>query len=161
MLNMKGSAIRWILLALAIVLIDQIAKCAAVAYLEVYQTEYVLPFFNLTLAFNRGAAFSFLSDSGYANYFFIAFASIVSLVIVAMLARLESRKVLSALSLALVLGGAVGNLIDRVRLGFVVDFLDFHAGAYHWPAFNVADSAICIGVLLMFVDVFLSPSSRT
>lgn len=156
MLNLKGSAIRWIWLAVAIMVIDQITKCTAVAYLEVYQSEYVLPFFNLTLAFNRGAAFSFLSDTGYANYFFIAFASIVSLVIVVMLARLESRKVLGALSLSLVLGGAMGNLIDRVRLGFVVDFLDFHAGAYHWPAFNIADSAICVGVILMFVDVFFS-----
>ncbi len=127
----------------------------------VYETLSVLPFFNLTLAYNEGAAFSFLSDQGgWQRWFFALMASGVTIVLVVWLSRLRGEKVL-ALSLALVIGGAVGNLIDRLLFGHVIDFLDFFYGQYHWPAFNVADIAISIGVALLFIDALLGREVRT
>lgn len=153
----KDNALRWLWLAVVVLILDQLTKYLAVGYLAVYQTAYVLPFFNLTLAFNTGAAFSFLSgNGGTSNYIFMAFASVVSVALIAMLGKLASSKKLQAMSLALILGGALGNLFDRIRLGFVVDFLDFHVGGYHWPAFNLADSAICVGVVLLIIDIYRS-----
>lgn len=126
----------------------------------VYETLSVLPFFNLTLAYNEGAAFSFLSDQGgWQRWFFAFVAAFVTIVLVIWLSRLKDEKVL-AISLALVIGGAIGNLIDRLMLGYVIDFLDFFYGQYHWPAFNVADIAISVGVFLMFVDALFGQSNR-
>lgn len=127
----------------------------------VYETLAVMPFFNLTLAYNEGAAFSFLSDQGgWQRWFFALMASVVTIVLVVWLSRLRDEKVL-ALSLSLVIGGAVGNLIDRLLFGHVIDFLDFFYNQYHWPAFNVADIAICIGVTLLFIDALLGRDART
>lgn len=126
----------------------------------VYETLSVLPFFNLTLAYNEGAAFSFLSDQGgWQRWFFALMASVVTIVLVVWLSRLRGEKVL-ALSLSLVIGGAVGNLLDRLLFGHVIDFLDFFYGQYHWPAFNVADIAISIGVALLFIDALLGRDVR-
>jgi len=113
----------------------------------------VTPFFNLVLAHNTGAAFSFLADAGGWQRWFFALVSIgISIAILVMLRRGGTR--LASFALALVLGGALGNLWDRLTLGHVVDFLQLHAGGYYWPAFNVADSAICVGVALLVRDSF-------
>lgn len=148
---------RWLWLSLGVVLLDQLSKQLVESSLMVYETIPVLPFFNLTLAYNEGAAFSFLSDQGgWQRWFFALVAAVVVVVLVAWLARLRDERVL-AVSLSLVIGGAVGNLLDRLFIGHVIDFLDFFYQSYHWPAFNVADMAITLGVVLMFVDALFGP----
>lgn len=143
---------RWLWLSLGVVLLDQLSKQLIESSLMVYETIPVLPFFNLTLAYNEGAAFSFLSDQGgWQRWFFSLVAAVVVVVLVVWLSRLKGERML-AVSLSLVIGGAVGNLLDRLFIGHVVDFLDFFYQSYHWPAFNVADMAISLGVVLMFVD---------
>lgn len=142
-------------LSVAVVLLDQVSKFWVQAELAPYEQIAIWPVFNLTLVFNKGAAFSFLSDAGgWQRPFFIGLASLVSLVLIVWLARLRRHERLLAIGLALVIGGALGNLIDRIWLGHVVDFLDFHWGGWHWPAFNVADSAITLGVALLLIDGF-------
>lgn len=116
----------------------------------------ITSFFNLVLTYNAGAAFSFLSDAaGWQRWFLSSIALIASIVIIFLL-RKYTDNMLFCLALSLVLGGALGNLWDRITLGHVVDFLDFYIGSYHWPAFNVADSAIFIGAVLLIYDSFRS-----
>ncbi len=149
-------------LSVAVVVLDQVSKYWIQATLLPYEQITIWPVFNLTLVFNRGAAFSFLSNaSGWQRPFFIGLAALVSLVLIVWLTRLNRRERLLATGLALVIGGAVGNLIDRIWLGHVVDFLDFHWGDWHWPAFNVADSAITLGVALLLIDGFSGRRSRS
>jgi signal peptidase II len=143
---------KWLALSAAIVALDQLTKYAVSATLAPREAIEVTSFFNLVLAHNRGAAFSFLAGaSGWQREFFIGIAVIASVWIVWLLRRYP-RETLFCTALALVLGGAIGNVIDRVALGAVVDFLDFHAYGYHWPAFNVADSAITCGAVLLIWD---------
>jgi signal peptidase II len=150
---------RWIALASAIVVADQFAKFAAVQYLALGKAVAVTPFFNLVLVYNSGAAFSILSDAaGWQRALFIAIALIASAWIVWLLRKYPHQR-LFALALSLVLAGAVGNVIDRIAFGAVIDFLDFHAWGYHWPAFNVADSAITCGAALLVWDA-LRPRPR-
>jgi signal peptidase II len=144
----------WLALAALIVVADQIAKYAVVQYFAANKAVAVAPFLNLVLVYNPGAAFSFLSDAaGWQRGFFIAIALIASAWIVHLLRKYPHQR-LFALALSLVLAGAVGNVIDRILIGAVVDFLDFHAFGWHWPAFNVADSAITCGALLLVWDAF-------
>lgn len=157
---MNGGVVRalpWYLLALAVIGVDQATKLLAEASLELYRPVAVMPYFNITLAYNEGAAFSFLADAGgWQRWFFTVLALVVSSVLAVWLARLPSHQRVLALALALVLGGAVGNLIDRVAYGHVIDFLDFYVGDWHWPAFNIADSSIFVGAaLLIFHSLFL------
>ena len=150
----------WLALAALIVAADQLAKYAAVQNLGFNKTVAVTPFFNLVLVYNSGAAFSFLSDAaGWQRALFIAIALIASAWIVYLLRKYPQQR-LFALALALVLAGAVGNVIDRIRIGAVIDFLDFHALGYHWPAFNVADSAITCGAALLIWDA-LRPKEKS
>ena len=143
---------KWLGLAALIVVVDQLAKYAAVQYLAVNKFVAVTPFFNLVLVYNSGAAFSILSDAaGWQRGLFIAIALIAAAWIVYLLRKYPQQR-LFALALSLVLAGAVGNVIDRILLGTVIDFLDFHALGYHWPAFNVADSAITCGAALLIWD---------
>jgi len=145
---------RWLALAALIVLADQITKFVAVQCLAGGQAVAVTSFFNLILVYNAGAAFSFLSDAaGWQRGLFIAIALAASVWIVFLLRRYPHQH-LFALALSLVLAGAVGNVIDRIAFGAVIDFLDFHALGYHWPAFNVADSAITCGAILLVWDAF-------
>lgn len=140
----------WLALALFIALIDQMTKLWASATLEYLQPVEILPFFNLTLLHNPGAAFSFLSSAaGWQRSFFIVLTVLISMVLLIWLYRSARGQAWTSLSLALILSGAFGNLVDRVRLGYVVDFLDFHAFGWHWPAFNVADAAISCGAVLI------------
>ena len=143
---------RWLMLAAAIVVADQITKYAVVLHFSSNPPLAVTPFFNLVLVYNAGAAFSFLSDAaGWQRGFFIAIAFLASAWIVYLLRRYPDQRPF-ALALSLVLAGAVGNVIDRIAIGAVVDFLDFHAFGWHWPAFNVADSAITCGAVLLVWD---------
>ena len=142
----------WLGVAVVVVLLDQVTKITMTRLLAYGQVEYVNHYLNLVMVYNKGAAFSFLSDqSGWQRYFFSALAAAVSIFIVWMLNRNANER-LFCWSLSLILGGAVGNLIDRLAYGHVIDFLDFHLNAWHWPAFNVADSAITVGAALFVLD---------
>ena len=142
----------WLWLAGVLVLLDQISKWVVLGTLQPGETRYVAPFWNWVLTFNPGAAFSFLSDAGgWQRWFFTLLALGVSGWIVVMLRQHRNEFRLS-LALTLVLGGAVGNVIDRLRFGAVVDFIQWHIAGYYWPAFNLADSAICLGAALLLLD---------
>ena len=139
-------------LVLAVVAADFLTKRWIEGLLLPGQRIEVTGFFNLVLAYNPGAAFSLLADEpGWQHLFFVGLAVLASVVIVWLLGRHRDEG-LFCLGLGLILGGAVGNLIDRLQIGAVVDFLSFHAGGWYWPAFNVADSAITVGAVLVIVD---------
>ncbi|MCP4128115.1 MAG: lipoprotein signal peptidase [Gammaproteobacteria bacterium] len=149
--------LRWLWLSLVVVVLDQVSKQLIVSSFMLYEVLELLPLFNLTLAYNEGAAFSFLSDqSGWQRWFLSGVAAVATLVMVLWLRGLKQHERLSAIALALIVGGAVGNLIDRLLFGYVIDFLDFYIGQYHWPAFNVADSAISIGVAILLYEILFS-----
>jgi signal peptidase II len=142
----------WFGLAAAVIVADFITKWVVLGAFAPGERRVVTGFFNLVLAFNKGAAFSLLADApGWQGPLLIAFALIAGVVVTVLLLKPGGRRAYYA-GLALILGGALGNLIDRVRFGHVVDFLDFHAFGWHWPAFNVADSAICVGAALLILD---------
>ncbi len=149
---------RWYLLACLVVVIDQLTKYWVSSVFSYGETLELLPVLNLTLVHNMGAAFSFLSDAGgWQRWFFTIVSLVVSIVLVVWLYRLPARQTLLATALALVLGGAIGNLWDRVVLGYVVDFIDFYYQRHHWPAFNVADTTITLGAVLLILESFLAP----
>ena len=142
-------------LAALLVMLDQASKLAVLRLLEPYQTIPLVPGFNLTLAFNRGASFSFLAEAGgWQRWLFSGIALAASVVIVILLRRTPAADRLNGLGLSLVLSGAVGNLIDRLRLGHVVDFFDVYYRAWHFPAFNIADSAITVGAALLVLGMW-------
>ncbi|MGZ8097235.1 MAG: signal peptidase II [Methylosarcina sp.] len=146
---------KWLWLSLAAVILDQGTKLAVDSTMQLYQSIQVLPYFNLTYVHNTGAAFSFLSQAGgWQRWFFAGLAIAISIGITFWLSRLQKHEVLLAAALSLVLGGAVGNLIDRLAYGYVIDFLDVYYRDWHWPAFNIADSAITLGVALMLAETF-------
>jgi signal peptidase II len=147
---------RWYALAALIVVLDQLSKAVVLGLMRTGEVIYVAPFFNWVLTWNRGAAFSFLAAAdGWQRWLFTALALGVSAWIVTML-RKHAGEWRLALALTLIMGGALGNVIDRLRFGAVVDFVQWHAAGYYWPAFNVADSAISIGAVLMLIDQFLA-----
>lgn len=151
----------WLLLSLLAIVIDQWTKSIAVAHLVYAQPVPVMPMLNWTLLHNYGAAFSFLSDAGgWQRYFFTSLASVVSVIFAVWLLRLPKNTVVLAAALSLILGGAIGNLIDRVTLGYVVDFIHVYYNDSHFPAFNIADSAITLGVILMLIDTFFLEKHR-
>ena len=144
--------IPWLGIAAFIILADQITKFAAVNSISAEGFVRVNSFFNLVLAYNKGAAFSFLaSETGWQRYLLTGISAAASLFLFYLLKKHAAQKLFSW-GVALILGGAIGNLIDRVLYGHVIDFLDFHIKTWHWPAFNIADAAICIGVLLFVLD---------
>ena len=147
--------LKWLALSLLAVVLDQASKWAVDSSMQLYQSIPLVPYFNLTYVRNTGAAFSFLSDAGgWQRWFFAGLAIFISIVIAVWLARLKQHETLLAVALSLVLGGAIGNLIDRLAYGYVIDFLDVYYQTWHWPAFNVADSAITLGVVLMLLESF-------
>lgn len=142
----------WLGVATVIVLLDQITKVMVARLFTYGESMPITSFFNLVLAHNPGAAFSFLADeSGWQRWFFSAIAVVAVFTILYLLKRHAGQR-LFCWALALILGGAIGNLIDRTMYGYVIDFLDFHVGGWHWPAFNVADMAIIGGAVLFVVD---------
>jgi signal peptidase II len=151
---------KWFALAVAIVAADRITKLAVLASFAPGEIRPVTGFFNLVLVFNKGAAFSFLAGApGWQLPLFAGFAAVASVVIAVLIVRNPAKRMFCA-GLALILGGAVGNLIDRLRYGHVVDFVDLHAFGWHWPAFNVADSAITVGAALLILEGFLHREDR-
>jgi signal peptidase II len=149
----SSSLIPWLGIAFIIVLIDQLSKITITRTFQLGEEKFVTSFFNLVLAYNKGAAFSFLhSAGGWQRYFFTGIGIAAAAYIIYLLKKHGGQRMFSW-ALSLVLGGAVGNVIDRVLYGHVVDFLDFHlAGWGHFPAFNIADAAICIGAALFILD---------
>ena len=146
------SLVPWLGIATIIILLDQITKITIAKTFAYGQAKAITSFFNLTLVYNKGAAFSFLAaESGWQRYLFTALGIGAALVIVFLLKRHAGQR-LFCWALALILGGAIGNVIDRMLYGHVIDFLDFHTTGWHFPAFNVADSAICIGAALFILD---------
>lgn len=163
----SGPMKRWqivvgaLLLGVVVIALDIASKQWATDNLVLYRPEQLTSWLNLTLAHNYGAAFSMLSDAGgWQRWFFTIIASSVTVVLLIWLFRLPQEEWLTGLSLGLIIGGAVGNLIDRVQLGYVVDFIDVHYQGHHWPAFNIADSAITCGIILMLVDGLILARAR-
>ena len=151
----------WLWLSLFVVALDQSSKWVVDHTLQLYQSVPLMPSFQLTYLRNEGAAFSFLSSAGgWQRWFFVALALTSSVAIGIWLGRLNRTQTREAIGWALVLGGAIGNLIDRLIWGYVIDFLDVYYGNWHWPAFNVADSAITVGVGLLLLDAFRTPKSE-
>ena len=155
-------AFAWLLMSGVIVALDLWTKGLATESLSLYRPVELTSWLNMTLAHNYGAAFSFLSDAGgWQRWLFTGLASVVTLVLIVWLLRLPAREKLTAAALGLIIGGAIGNLVDRVMHGYVVDFIDVYYRAWHWPAFNLADSAITGGVILLLIDgLFLSASRK-
>ncbi|MDX1541799.1 MAG: signal peptidase II [Geminicoccaceae bacterium] len=149
-----------LVVALLIVVLDQATKLAILGAFTTGEVRPVLPFFNLVLVWNRGVSFGmFDSDGNLVRWLLTGFALLVVVGLAVWLRRADSRAVATALGL--VIGGALGNVIDRIRFGAVVDFLDIHVASWHWPAFNVADGAICIGAALLVLDSLFAPRSQT
>jgi len=146
----------WLLISVLVIALDQWTKYLVSHALNVYDQVAVFSFFNLTLAHNPGIAFSLL-DSGRSGvrWGLTVIAAVVSIGLILWILRLPRKDAATALSLSLILGGALGNVIDRLRYGHVVDFLDFHIGEWHWPAFNVADSSITVGAVILVVTTLM------
>ena len=147
--------LKWLWLSLIIIILDQLTKFWASSALDYATPVAIMPMFNLTLLHNTGAAFSFLSEAGgWQRWFFALIAIVISIALLIWLKMLKPNQTLLAVGLALLLGGALGNLWDRLLFGYVVDFIDIYYGNAHWPAFNIADSAISIGAALLIFDSF-------
>jgi signal peptidase II len=155
-----SKAAPWFAVSAAIVLADQLTKWLVLSRFAPGEAFELTGFFNLILVFNKGAAFSLLANApGWQTPLLVAFALGAALIVSVLLLRSPARRTFCA-GLALILGGAIGNVIDRLRFGYVVDFLDLHAAGWHWPAFNVADSAITIGAALLILDGFRHHEKR-
>jgi signal peptidase II len=158
----RGRAVLWLILSVLIVLADQTSKSYIAGHFGEFEHSTILPILDITRMHNVGAAFSFLaSASGWQRWVFIALAVIVSIGIIVWLLRLPRAHSLLACGLALVLGGALGNLLDRIRLGHVIDFIHFHWDEAYFPAFNVADAAITVGAACLLLDALLEGRRKT
>ena len=148
----------WIWISILVIVFDQLTKLLADHFLQYHQPVEVMPMFNLTLMYNKGAAFSFLANAGgWQRWFFLILTSAVSIFIYLWIKKLKTHQVLQYTALALILGGAIGNLIDRAIYGHIIDFLDVYLQQHHWPAFNIADSAITVGAFLLIYDTLKNP----
>ena len=153
---------KWLWLSGLILVLDQLSKIWADTQMYLYQSIPVFPGFSITYAHNYGAAFSFLSEAGgWQRWFFAILAATISIGILVWIKQLKPYETLSAISLSLILGGALGNLIDRVIYGYVIDFLDVYYHTYHWPVFNIADSAVTVGVGFMLYESFMQKEPET
>lgn len=155
------TGLRWLWLTLLCLVIDQVSKQWVAGSFDYRETLSILPFFNFTYVHNPGAAFSFLADQGgWQRWFFTVIAAIACIVFIVWLAKTPKSQTLLGIAFALMLSGAMGNLIDRVLFGYVIDFIDFHWSGKHFPAFNVADSMIFIGAGFMILDSFNADSTN-
>lgn len=143
----------WFFLGFLVLLLDQLTKQWALLTLNPYEAKPIIPFLNLTLAFNTGASFGFLSgfSVGWTRWFFIIISLVLSFVFSIWLIRLPVKDRLQSFAISLILGGALGNLYDRLVLGHVIDFIDVYYKNFHWPVFNLADSAICLGAFCLMI----------
>ena len=154
--------LRWLLLSLGVVALDQVTKQIAESQLTPHQAVNLLPFFDWYLTYNTGAAFSFLADAGgWQRWLFSVIAVIMSVLIVQWIRKLPAEETLTAISLSLILGGAIGNLIDRIYLGHVIDYIQVWLGSYPFPAFNIADAAISVGAALLILSSFTGLGKTT
>ena len=164
--------LKWLWLTALVLVLDQVSKHTAEALLEAYRPVELLPALNMTLAYNTGAAFSFLAGSGgWQRWFFLGLGLAISAVLLVWLRRLGPGERLQAVALALILGGALGNMIDRALFGHVIDFIEFHHhalagwpgfdGSGRWPVFNVADVAISLGAVLLVLEALAGPFGRS
>ncbi|NOY62957.1 MAG: lipoprotein signal peptidase [Gammaproteobacteria bacterium] len=152
---------KWLWLTLLVIIADQLSKALISANWALYESVAIAPSLNIILAHNSGAAFSMLSDApGWQRIFLSAVATVVSAIIAVWMLRLKADEKWLALALALILGGALGNLWDRVQLGYVVDFIDVYYNNWHWPAFNVADSAICVGAAILLYNALFNTQQQ-
>lgn len=153
---MPKNSLMWLLLSLIILILDQITKTWVSTHLSYNQPVNILPYFDLRLLYNKGAAWSILADQGgWQRWFLSALAIIVSIIIMVWLTRLDSKQRWLACALALILGGALGNVMDRIIFGYVVDFIDIYYQTWHWPAFNIADIGISIGAVMLLIDAII------
>lgn len=153
---------RYLWLVLLVILCDQASKGWALDHLQPHVAVAVMPLFNMTLTFNPGAAFSFLGDQdGWQRWFFILLAAMVSIALLVWLRSISAHQWRLASALVLIMGGAIGNVIDRILYHHVIDFLDFYWGIWHYPTFNVADIAITLGALLLLWDAWVVKKSST
>lgn len=149
----KTGQLRWLWIAAAVMIADFVSKYLAVTHLTFAKPVGVFPGFELTLLYNYGAAFSFLdSQPGWQVFFLSGLAGVISLVILIWISRLPRNNNIAAIGLSLILGGALGNLYDRLTYGYVIDFIDVYYKNYHWPAFNIADMGICVGAFLVILS---------
>lgn len=145
--------IKWFGFAGLVIALDQLSKLWIESSLRLYQTIDLLPFFRITHVRNQGAAFSFLSDAeGWQRWLFVTISLVASVVLTIWLLKLPKNAIWQAASIALILGGAIGNLIDRLAYGYVIDFLLVYYESWYWPVFNLADSAITVGAVMLFID---------
>lgn len=158
---MKKNALPWLWLSLAVFIFDQLSKWIMMRIMQEGQIKPIFPGFNLRLAFNHGAAFSlFGQSSGWQQWLFGAIALLVSIGIIIWLYRLPRHDRFQAAALALILGGAIGNVFDRIVHGYVIDFLEFYVKQWYWPAFNIADSAVVVGVVMLILINFLHKETK-
>ena len=152
---------KWLWLSVLVIALDQATKFLAETFLAMHEPAPVLPGFNLMLTYNTGAAFSFLASAGgWQRWFFLGLGALVSIGLIVWLGRLKPGEKWLAVALALILGGAVGNLIDRAWLGHVIDFIQLYYDRWYWPAFNIADSAITIGATLLVLESLWSRNAN-
>ncbi|MCP4188267.1 MAG: lipoprotein signal peptidase [Gammaproteobacteria bacterium] len=157
---MPDTQLKTLWISFLVVGLDQATKLIAEAQLPFHQTVSVIPYFDWYLTYNTGAAFSFLAEAGgWQRWFFAITSIVVSAVIFVWLRKLERDDHLTAIALCLILGGAIGNLIDRIYLGYVIDYIQVWLGSYPWPAFNIADAAISVGAAILILSSFVSPQS--
>lgn len=155
-MSKQGSAIIWLWLTALVFVLDIATKQIAEAFLNYGEPVYLLPVLDFTLLYNKGAAFSFLAnEGGWQRWFFTAISLVVSIVLIVWLKKLPRTQLWLPIALALILGGALGNLFDRVLFGHVIDFISVHWEKSYFPAFNIADSAIIVGAIMMAIDIFL------
>ncbi|MEE8365762.1 MAG: signal peptidase II [Gammaproteobacteria bacterium] len=153
---MPGSQLRLLWISALVVALDQLAKLVAESLLSPHQAVNVLPFFDWYLTYNTGAAFSFLAGAGgWQRWFFTITTFMISIVILFWIKKLPPTDKITGISLCLILGGAIGNLIDRIYLGYVIDYIQVWLGSYPWPAFNIADAAISVGAAILIVSGFV------
>jgi len=147
--------LKWLWLSLLVFVSDQLSKFWVVDNFDLYESVALMPQLNFTYVHNTGAAFSFLSSAGgWQRWFFVVVALVASITLIVWLARLKASERWMAVTLSLILGGALGNLFDRIAYAYVIDFIDVYYQAWHWPIFNIADCAISVGVVMMLIDTF-------
>uniref|UniRef100_A0A3B0M2B4 Lipoprotein signal peptidase n=1 Tax=Arsenophonus endosymbiont of Trialeurodes vaporariorum TaxID=235567 RepID=A0A3B0M2B4_9GAMM len=156
-----STGLRWLWLTVVILIVDLGSKQLILNNFQLYELIPLMPYFNLAYAQNPGAAFSFLADKGgWQRWFFALVAIVICVVLIVMMYRQSVNKKLSNIAYALVIDGALGNLCDRLVHGFVVDFIDFYVGDWHWPTFNIADMAIFLGATLIILDSFINTDKK-
>ncbi|MFP1809226.1 signal peptidase II [Lonsdalea quercina] len=159
--SMKSTGLRWLWLALVVLVVDLGSKQWVMSHFQLGESLPLIPFFNLTYAHNPGAAFSFLADKdGWQRWFFAVIALAITAALLVLMYRSSASQRLNNIAYAMIIGGAVGNLTDRLVHGYVIDFVDFYINDWHYPIFNIADAGICIGALLIVLEGFFVSSEK-